>query len=287
MKLSLCTISFRHHLLSISDIAQWAQRHQFQGIELWGVHATNLEAQPQFNASWLAEQQLKVSMISDYLSVTGSAQAALDKVDKLGELAFRWGCKKIRTFAGHKPSQAITPDEHHAIAERLYLLAERCAQNGVNLVLETHPNTLADNTHATLQLLKAVDHPALAVNFDVLHLWEAGEQPHIAWQQLKPYIQHIHLKNISSAAMLNVFAPANVYAAAGNREGMVPLFEGALDYQAFLESIGQHAELDASLEWFGPNVHSVLQNDNRQLQRFFTSYQHAANSAHNEKLVVG
>lgn len=287
MKLSLCTISFRHHLLSISDIAQWAQRHQFQGIELWGIHATNLEDQPQFNASWLAEQQLTVSMISDYLSVTGSLQTALDKVDRLSKLAMRWNCQKIRTFAGQTGSQHVSQGEQEVIAERLYQLADRAGKHGMKLLIETHPNTLADNTQSTLKLLKMVNHPALAVNFDVLHLWEAGESPELAWHQLKPYVHHLHLKNIRSASMLEVFAPANVYAAAGSREGMVPLFEGAMDYQPFLEKIGHHPNMDASLEWFGSDVHSVLQHDNRQLQRFFTGYQQAANSVHREKLVVG
>ena len=39
MKVSLCTITFRHHLLSIEDIANWARCNGFQGIELWGAHA--------------------------------------------------------------------------------------------------------------------------------------------------------------------------------------------------------------------------------------------------------
>ncbi|TIL53510.1 MAG: sugar phosphate isomerase/epimerase, partial [Mesorhizobium sp.] len=43
MRLSLCTITFRHHLLSLEDIARWAEANDFQGIELWGAHARNMQ----------------------------------------------------------------------------------------------------------------------------------------------------------------------------------------------------------------------------------------------------
>lgn len=277
MKLSLCTISFRHHLMSITDIAQWAAQNRFDGIELWGIHAINLADKPRFNAGWLANMGLSVPMISDYLPINGNLQTALDKVDLLSELAWRWNCRKIRTFAGQQPSNGLNLNEKTCIAERLQKLADRADQHGMKLLLETHPNTLADNSQSTLELLAAVNHPALGINFDVLHLWEAGEDPHQAWQQLRPYVHHLHLKNIRSSSMLDVFAPANVYAAAGSREGMVPLFEGAMDYQQFLSEIAGETGLDASLEWFGHDVQSVLQNDCRQIQRFIDIYRKPAN----------
>lgn len=279
MKLSLCTISFRHHLMSLTDIAGWAAQNQFDGIELWGIHAMNLADKPRFNGGWLANMGLSVPMISDYLPVTGSLQTALDKVDLLSELGWRWNCRKIRTFAGQQPSSGLSLDDKTRIAERLQKLAERADQHGMKLLLETHPNTLADNTQSTLELLAAVNHKALGINFDVLHLWEAGETPHQSWQKLKPYIQHLHLKNIRSSSMLDVFAPANVYAAAGSRDGMVPLFEGAMDYQQFLHEIAGDTDLDASLEWFGHDVQSVLQNDCRQIQRFIDIYRKPANES--------
>lgn len=284
MKLSLCTISFRHHLLSITDIASWAQRNQFHGIELWGIHAMNLAKQPQFNSGWLDNYDLQVPMISDYLPVSGSKQAALDKVDLLCELAWRWNSQKIRTFAGQQPSHLLNDIDRQHITSRLRALSERAWQHGVKLIIETHPHTLADNTASTLRLLQEVNHPGLAINFDVLHLWEAGDDVVQAWQQLQPYTEHMHLKNIRSANLLNVFTPENVYAAAGSREGMVPLFEGALDYQALLMAIAPLHNLDASLEWFGHDAQSVLQHDCRQLHRLFSLQQDAANTSQNHSV---
>lgn len=269
MHLSLCTISFRHHLTSMEQIASWAQKHHFDGIELWGIHAMNLADQPQLNAQWLDGYALSVSMISDYLPLQGSLQQAYQKVDSLCHLAHRWGSRKLRTFAGQKASTDVGAAERQRWTEQLHLLAERCRQHGIRLLVETHPQTLADTTDSTLRLLKEVDHTALAVNFDVLHIWEAGENPRESLTKLLPFVEHFHLKNILSSQQLSVFAPSNVYSPAGNRHGMVGLFEGALDYRAFLQNLPDTVVAEASLEWFGPSVHSVLQNDSQQLQQFF------------------
>ncbi|MCT7654813.1 hypothetical protein MBH78_08675 [Oceanimonas sp. NS1] len=52
--------------------------------------------------------------------------------------------------------------------------------------------------------------------------------------QTRSRVDYFHLKNVSERARLGVFAPGNVYAAAGCRQGMVPLFEGCVDYRDFL-----------------------------------------------------
>lgn len=276
MHLSLCTITFRHHLSSMEEIASWAQQQQFDGIELWGIHAFNLADQPQLNAQWLDNYDLSVSMISDYLPLQGSLQLAYQKVDDLCLLAQRWGSQKLRTFAGQKASATVDDEERQRWTERLHLLAERTHQHGIRLLVETHPQTLADSTAATLRLLQEVDHPALAINFDVLHLWEAGENPNESFIKLLPYVEHMHLKNILSSQQLAVFAPANVYSPAGDRHGMVSLFEGALDYRAFLQTLSDSFKIEASLEWFGPSVHSVLQHDSQQLQQLYKQHRLAS-----------
>ncbi|MES2506500.1 MAG: sugar phosphate isomerase/epimerase, partial [Verrucomicrobiota bacterium] len=51
--------------------------------------------------------------------------------------------------------------------------------------------------------------------------------------------------------------------------GMVSLFEGAFDYREFLAFVMNETSLwptlDASLEWFGPNVLTTLEQDSEQL----------------------
>ncbi|WP_426128724.1 hypothetical protein [Pararhizobium sp. PWRC1-1] len=75
------------------------------------------------------------------------------------------------------------------------------------------------------------------------------------------------MKSILTRADLPVFEPANVYAAAGCRDGMTPLFEGALDYTGFLSEVSSDPQADASLEWFGNNCLDVLRRDRRRIRQ--------------------
>ncbi len=267
MNLAVCTISFRHHLISLEQVALWARAHQFQSIELWGAHAQNLASQPEYDADWLKSYGLGVVMLSDYLPLEGPVGPLWLKLERLRELAGRWGARKLRAFAGRIGSQQADRTARRLVVERLRGACERAADSGLLLLVETHPSTLADTTRSTAQLIEEVDHPALRINFDVLHVWEGGDEPSRALQVLAPYVAHLHLKNVSSRERLEVFAPANVYSAAGSREGMVPLFEGAFDYRTFFSRIASHAGFDASLEWFGDDVMPILSRDRLELLR--------------------
>ncbi len=265
INLSLCTISFRHQLISIEQIAEWASTHRFQAIELWGIHARNLAIQSQYDGDWLGSFGLYVSMISDYLPLDGDVRSAEDKTKLLIERCRHWRVSKLRSFAGQLASHDL---DHYRRGEMVKRLRELCAlvhEAGIELLIETHPNTLADTADSTRRLLGEVDHPALKLNFDVLHLWEAGDDPLASYHDLEQYIGHLHLKNIVSREQLPVFAPANVYSPAGTREGMVSLFDGAFDYSSFLTSIASEKNIDASLEWFGGDIQDVLRQDREQI----------------------
>lgn len=267
MKLSLCTISFRHHLQSIDQIAHYAQTNGFQGIEIWGVHAKNLAEDIHYGSEWLSSYNLETTMLSDYLPLDAPLPVLMTEMQKLCAMAHRWGTKKIRTFAGTKGSADISRLERIELVSRMKMLCKMAEAEGQMLLVETHPNTLTDNPSSTLQLIEETDHSALRVNFDVLHIWESGVDPIFALKQLRPYISHFHFKNIQSRSQLGVFAPNNVYAAAGSREGMVSLFEGVVDYRMFLREASNLMEMDASLEWFGPNVKDILTKDSKEIMR--------------------
>ncbi|WP_227396298.1 sugar phosphate isomerase/epimerase family protein [Jeotgalibacillus aurantiacus] len=262
MKLSLCTISYRHHLRSLPNIASFATSNGFDSLELWGIHAKNLN--PLCDPSKL--NGIKISMISDYLPLDGNLSDLYKKTDELIALAEKWETSRIRTFASTKGSESVLPAERKEITGRLRDICTRLPE-GQKLLIETHPGTLADTLDSTLKLIEEVRHPAFHINFDVLHVWESGVDPIEAFNQLEPYIDHLHLKNIANRSLLHVFNPANVYAAAGSREGMVPLFEGAVDYTHFFEQLGSRLDsLTGSLEWFGPDPDTVLKHDSQLIQ---------------------
>lgn len=264
--LHLCTISFRHHLVSLPELAAWAGAERFDGIELWGVHARHLASRADYNQQWIRSHGLRVPMISDYLPLDGCETSALARTRELCTLAQRWGAPRLRTFAGKRRSDAVTTAERKALVRRLQTLCKCVAECGIELVVETHPGTLADTVLSTRQLLEQVDHPALGLNFDVVHIWESGADPLEGLLDLEPWVRHFHFKNVRSRQLLAEFEPANVYSPAGSRQAMVPLFEGACDYRPCLEYLHGRGEVDASLEWFGGDCEQVLRQDARQLR---------------------
>nr|WP_298098282.1 sugar phosphate isomerase/epimerase [uncultured Shinella sp.] len=265
MRLSLCTITFRHHLISLDEIAAFARASGFDGIELWGVHARSLEHRPERNGEWLSALGLHVPMVSDYLPLEADPVELRRRMFALVRLARRWQTRKIRTFAGSKASARTDADERRRIAARLRELAALAADHGLSLLAETHPNTLADCGASTLRLIEEVDHPAFGINFDTLHVWEGGDDPVIFHRLIRPHVRHYHFKNIRARGDLAVFEPANVYAPAGRRDGMTRLFEGAVDYGPFLEELAGDDTVEASLEWFGADCLDVLRHDRQKL----------------------
>lgn len=275
MRVSLCTITFRHHLISLDEIAAWAEANDFQGIELWGAHARNLAPRADRNAEWLDGYGLSVPMISDYLPVDADTETLRHKTVELCRLARRWRTRKIRTFAGNLGSLSVSAEERQRIVGRLKEICEITESYGIHLLAETHPKTLADTAASTMRLIEEVNHPSFAINFDTLHVWEGGDDPVTVHRAMKPHIRHYHLKNIVDRADLSVFEPANVYAAAGSRHGMTPLFEGTVDYERFLSEISGDPQADASLEWFGNDCLDILRRDRRQVRRIVGSYEPA------------
>ena len=61
-----------------------------------------------------------------------------------------------------------------------------------------------------------------------------------------------------------MFEPNNVYAAAGSRTGMVPLFEGIVNYDEIIQEV-RDTDHFASLEWFGYNAKEILREEMKVL----------------------
>lgn len=264
MNLSICTISFRHGLQSIEQITDWAVKRGFDGIELWGTHARHLASDPECNGSWLRSIGLSVPMLSDYLPLEQSWDEVRAAAIRTFSLANHWKTNHVRIFAGGKSSLQTTNEERSYIAAQLHRLCHLAEDTGLRILLETHPRTLCDTLPSTLQLLAEVNHRALHVNFDVLHVWESGVDVNLAFQQLQPFIKHMHLKNITSPAHLDVFIPENVFSSSGSRKGMTSLFRGCIDYKTFF-AMNDLSGLNASLEWFGPHPFEILEEDGKQL----------------------
>ncbi|RQW20103.1 sugar phosphate isomerase/epimerase [Bacillus sp. C1-1] len=264
VNVSVCTISFRHGLQSIEHIAKWATTHGFDGIELWGTHARHLKPHAHVNGEWLQTHGLTVSMLSDYLPLHEEWTKIQSAANNMLHLADRWNTSKVRVFAGELGSQLIQKEERLHLVNQLREVCKMAMEKNKQILVEIHPRTLCDTVSSTLQLLSEVNHPSLRVNFDVLHAWESGANVDEAFEQLQPFIEHLHLKNVLDRGHLHVFHPENVFHASASRQGMTSLFTGQIDYHQFLSN-HDLSSFHASLEWFGHHPFAVLEKDKQKL----------------------
>lgn len=259
MRINACSVAFRHLDVTARDLARYVAREGFDGLEIWAPHARALAVE------WRdLPQRAPVPMLAGYLPLGTAGFSRADAADLL-DLTRTWGAPRLRLFAGGVGRDQAGADQRRAILRDLGTTADMAHDRGLRIAVETHPQTLADSLPATLDLLDALDHPAVGVNFDVLHVWESGADPVSAFAALREHIDHLHLKSVTARDRLSVFHPDNVHDPRGSRDGMCPLLAGAVDYAAFLRVVP--AGMGASLEWFGPKPATTMAADLRALRR--------------------
>lgn len=263
MKVHACSVAFRHLEVTAADLARYVTREGFDGLEVWAPHARALLGQ------WQAlSLRPPVPMLAGYLPL-GTPGFSRSEAQSLVDLTLAWAAPKLRLFAGGLGWDQADPSARAAIMRDLRRVAEMAHDAGLRIAVETHPGTLADSLNATLALLDGLNHPAVGINFDVLHVWEGGADPLSAQALLAPHVLHYHLKSVTARDRLDVFQPANVHDPHGNRTGMCALFDGVLNYRCILRGLPDQAE--GSLEWFGPKPAATMIADLRQVRELWVT----------------
>ena len=114
------------------------------------------------------------------------------------ELARRWNITRILVF-GFSRSTHEDPVQARQIAS-LWLAeaAEIAAAAGVTLLLEPEPICLADTGLHADEMIRSVNSPALAMNYDPGNVaWQTGMDPGPEIESIASIIRHIHLKDIA------------------------------------------------------------------------------------------
>ena len=113
------------------------------------------------------------------------------------EFAGRFGISRIIAFSFHRGvlPPGLPPDE---VLETLERAAGRVGEAGMQLCLEVENQHWADTGSRSADLVKAINHPALKVNWDPGNAFEAGDQPYPAgYEAAKPFVAHVHFKDVS------------------------------------------------------------------------------------------
>ncbi len=112
------------------------------------------------------------------------------------KLASFLGCANISVPPGG-PLSGMSRQEAFSFfyrgLEKVIPLAERLR---VRILVEPEPNLLMENTQQFKEFIREVRSPSVGLNFDIGHFFCAGEDPDKAFQELFPWIGHIHLEDI-------------------------------------------------------------------------------------------
>ena len=125
------------------------------------------------------------------------------------KVADKLSCKNISVPPGG-PLEDMDRDKSLALfhqgLERVIPLAESL---DVKVLIEPEPDLLMENTRQFKSFIKDIKSPAVGVNFDIGHFFCAGENPSRSFEELLPWIGHIHIEDIADTRIHNHLIAGN------------------------------------------------------------------------------
>ena len=219
---------------TFEQIANFAAQHHFQGIEVRGIlRQLDLTKCKDFSKE---NKSTTLKMMSDnglkFVNLGSSCnlhiadlierKKNLDDGKRFIDLANEFNCPYIRVFPNNFPKgeeKSVTLDR---ITKGLLELADYAKGGNVSVLMETHGDLLF--VEDLEKVMKAAEHPHAGLVWDVTNMWiKTKESPSQAYEKLKKYIRHTHIKDAKLVGdKIN-------YALLG--QGEVPIFE-AIDVLA-------------------------------------------------------
>ena len=109
-------------------------------------------------------------------------------------------CKQLNCLAGNRPKGAAIADCWKVLVDNVQLAAQRAADAGIQLLVEAlnpedFPGHVLRSAADADALLAAVDHPNLALQYDVYHRYAAREDWLVGLRARLPRIRHIQVSD--------------------------------------------------------------------------------------------
>lgn len=120
-------------------------------------------------------------------------QAHLDKFKHTLEIGDILGAKNIRLFSFYIPKDRPAEDYRGEVFGRMGALIEAAKGSGIALCHENEKGIYGDIASRCLELHKTF--PELKCVFDPANFIQCGQETLEAWEQLKPYVHYLHIKD--------------------------------------------------------------------------------------------
>lgn len=204
-------MSFSCPELNFDEMIAAAADYGYDGVEprtaAGHAHGVELTADPAERIEFKVKAadagvDLCCLALSSRFADPAAADLMVDETRRYIDLAADIGAPRVRVFGGKLPDDVTREAAIDGVSTALAALAGHAAARKVTVCLETHDDW-CDPNHV-IAVMENVDHPAIRVNWDVLHpLRVCGMDAHEAYDLLKPWIAHTHIHD-------STFDPANV-----------------------------------------------------------------------------
>jgi len=180
---------------TFDEVLALAKRQAFQGVEFRTDAGHKHGVETASSAAKRAEFRRKLSDAGVEPCCLASSlqfvrETAVAEAPALIDLAADLGAPGMRVFCGPLPEGMSVEDAVPVVAANLRKVAERALNSGVRLWLETH-DSISRAVYAG-RIIRLVDHPAVAINWDNMHPYRNGETLAETWRAIAPFIQHTH-----------------------------------------------------------------------------------------------
>ena len=122
-------------------------------------------------------------------------------------LAAYLGCRNISIPTGTPPKDLTREAFKALFRERLETVLPLAEELGVDVLVEPEPGLLGNNLGHFKAFIEDMRSPALGVNFDIGHFYCLGEDPSAAFEQVFPWVGHVHLDDIAQSRIHNHLIP--------------------------------------------------------------------------------
>jgi len=221
-------MSFSCPELSLDEMLSLAKRSGYDGIEprIDSGHKHRVEVDTNAAARREIERKAADSGIAigcvatscQYADADASnAQEKADYTRRCIALAADVGAPRLRVFGGQIPEGVGRGKAIEVLSESLGAVADCADERGGIVCMETHDEWCAPKHVA--EVMKRVDHPAIGVNWDIMHPIRRGSATMDgAFETLEPWIRHLHVHD-------------------GSRDTgkLVPIGEGFIDHRRAIE----------------------------------------------------
>ena len=124
------------------------------------------------------------------------------------QLASELGCKNISIPPGGLKAGLMPEREARTLFKNgLEQVLPAAEAVGVRLLIEPEPLLLIENSSQIASFISDISSDYIGINFDIGHFFCAGENPAAAFENLFPWIGHVHIEDIAADRTHNHLIP--------------------------------------------------------------------------------